>query len=178
MNRQQRKAKSKAEKKAAWIAAGLCSMCGRRPPTKNGKACEECRAYHRNYRAMLREKGMCKCGRLPVPGGRNCELCRANTRKHNRRIRHQCIEAYGGWRCACCGETAPEFLQIDHINNDGAEHRREIGGGNATFWWLIKNGFPEGFQVLCANCNYAKAHYGICPHKKGSKDASPATKAS
>lgn len=73
------------------------------------------------------------------------------------------LAAYGN-ACKCCGETTPEFLQIDHVNNDGAEHRREVGTGNAVYWWLIKNNYPEGFQVLCANCNYAKEFYGGCPH--------------
>jgi hypothetical protein len=33
-------------------------------------------------------------------------------------------------RCACCGETEERFLTIDHINNDGAEHRRKVMGMN------------------------------------------------
>ncbi len=169
-------ATGKARRKAEWVRSGLCSLCGRRPPVTGGKSCEECRAYHRNYRTRLREKGMCKCGRLPMPNGRNCELCRAVTRRHNRNNRRKCIDAYGA-KCACCGERTYEFLQIDHINNDGAAHRREMGNGTSIYLWLIKRGFPLGFQILCANCNYAKAHYGTCPHKKGSKDANPATAA-
>ena len=31
--------------------------------------------------------------------------------------------------------------------------------------WLKNNNFPEGFQVLCFNCNCGKArNKGICPH--------------
>jgi hypothetical protein len=26
------------------------------------------------------------------------------------------------------------------------------------------NEFPDGFQVLCHNCNLAKGYYGECPH--------------
>ncbi len=26
------------------------------------------------------------------------------------------------------------------------------------------NGYPDGFQVLCANCNMAKDRPGGCPH--------------
>lgn len=29
--------------------------------------------------------------------------------------------------------------------------------------WLEANGYPAGFQVLCANCNMAKQSGG-CPH--------------
>ena len=38
--------------------------------------------------------------------------------------KEQVYEAYGGYKCACCGETEPMFLSIDHIDNNGAEERR------------------------------------------------------
>jgi len=53
------------------------------------------------------------------------------------------------------------LLQIDHIEGKGTEHRKSIGiknGGITFYYWLINNGFPEGFQVLCANCNWLKRH--------------------
>ena len=31
--------------------------------------------------------------------------------------------------------------------------------------YLKKNNYPDGFQVLCWNCNLGRAHYGVCPHK-------------
>jgi hypothetical protein len=56
---------------------------------------------------------------------------------------------------------------MDHVENDGAAHRRQIGdGSDALILWLKKNGFPAGFQVLCANCNHGKrVNGGVCPHK-------------
>lgn len=69
-----------------------------------------------------------------------------------------------GWVCACCEEAEPLFLTIDHVNNDGAEHREKIGGSGSLYLWLIRNNFPEGFQTLCRNCNWAK-QFGVCPHK-------------
>ena len=72
-------------------------------------------------------------------------------------------------QCACCEEPHVEFLTIDHIGNDGAAHRkvlRKSGVNGSTFyWWLIKNNFPDGFQVLCMNCNFAKGAFGECPHE-------------
>lgn len=156
-----------ARRKARYKKAGLCTQCGQRAPVEGGKTCEQCRKYYRDYRARLRKKGLCKCGRRPAPGGKNCELCREKTREYNRALRDEVFEAYGGYKCRCCGETHKEFLQIDHINNDGAEHRRSISnkGTIGVYYWLKKHKFPPGFQVLCANCNYAKAHYGYCPHR-------------
>lgn len=101
----------------------------------------------------------------------NLERHRETNRRNDKRLKDQCYEAYGGYVCACCGETEPAFLTIDHMNNDGAKHRREIagvnrGGGKKVYSWLIANNFPPGFQILCMNCNWGKArNNGICPHK-------------
>jgi hypothetical protein len=66
--------------------------------------------------------------------------------------------------CVCCGEKEVRFLTIDHINNDGKNHRKEIRGQIAV--WLKKNNYPQGFQTLCFNCNCGKSiNKGICPHK-------------
>lgn len=65
-------------------------------------------------------------------------------------------------RCACCNESDDRFLTVDHINNDGAEHRKSVSN---IYSWLVRNGFPDGFQILCYNCNCAKGIYGECPHK-------------
>ena len=88
-------------------------------------------------------------------------------RTWNAKLRSDVLEAYGD-ECACCGENEPKFLSIDHPNNDGAEHRRRIGvnSGFHFYLWLRREGFPEGFQVLCHNCNQAKGSYGQCPHEE------------
>lgn len=89
---------------------------------------------------------------------------------HYYRLRHQAIEAYGGYKCACCGQTEPLFLTIDHIENDGAKHRASLGDwrGAKMFRWLRDNGYPKGFQVLCMNCNHGKMrNNGVCPHQEG-----------
>jgi len=81
-------------------------------------------------------------------------------------LRHDAILAYGGYRCACCGITEPFFLSIDHVNNDGGRHRREVGSSTSILHWLRKNRYPPGFQVLCTNCNTGRhRNGGICPHK-------------
>ena len=59
----------------------------------------------------------------------------------NKKLKLEVIMHYGGI-CACCGEDCFEFLQIDHINNDGANHRREIGRGSSVIYrWLIRNNY-------------------------------------
>jgi len=84
-------------------------------------------------------------------------------------IRNEVFGSYGGWKCKCCGETEKVFLTIDHINNDGAIMRKSgihPKGGTSFYAWLRKNNFPEGFQVLCMNCQFGKKlNNGICPHQ-------------
>jgi len=74
------------------------------------------------------------------------------------------FNAYGGQKCACCGETLFEGLSIDHIAGGGAAHRRELQGC-AIYRWLKKNNYPPGFQVLCGTCNMAKRTGDHCPHE-------------
>lgn len=64
------------------------------------------------------------------------------------------LSHYGG-SCATCGIIEPAFLTIDHVNNDGAEHRKRVGS-LTVYRWLIRNEFPAGFQILCWNHNWLK----------------------
>lgn len=81
------------------------------------------------------------------------------------KLRADALEFYGG-KCACCGESEPMFLTIDHVDGGGGNHRREIGNGGAAInAFLRRKGYPkDGFQILCHNCNCAKGFYGACPH--------------
>lgn len=59
--------------------------------------------------------------------------------------------------CVICGEKRLSCLSIDHINNDGAEHRRRLGTGGKNFYkWLKEQNFPEGYQTLCMNDQFIK----------------------
>ena len=85
------------------------------------------------------------------------------------RQRYECIEHYsdGKMNCNCCSENIYMFLEIDHIENNGNKHRKELGNSNLESW-LIRNNFPKGFQILCSNCNHGKyLNGGICPHQPG-----------
>lgn len=70
------------------------------------------------------------------------------------------FEHYGSI-CCICGEADLDVLTVDHINNDGASHRRILFAhrpidGHTFYQWLITNNFPNEFQVLCRNCNWKK----------------------
>lgn len=89
----------------------------------------------------------------------------AQAKQRHRSLKDAAYLAYGGYRCACCGETHPAFLSLDHLANDGCRHRKEIGRGANIYAWLRDNKYPAGFQVLCHNCNHGKhLNGGVCPH--------------
>ncbi len=76
--------------------------------------------------------------------------------------------------CKSCGFNDERALSIDHIDGRGAAHRKQLNGVNLCKW-LVKEGYPEGYQILCMNCQFIKRHeqarYGIawgntCKEKK------------
>jgi len=79
------------------------------------------------------------------------------------------LNHYGN-RCNCCGEVNYKFLTIDHVDNNGAQERREMninraGGSDRLITKILKDNFPGNYQILCYNCNCGKARNGgICPH--------------
>jgi hypothetical protein len=50
-----------------------------------------------------------------------------------------------------------DMLTLDHIRDDGAEHRRNLSRANmAVYWYVKRNAFPDGFQTLCHNHQWKK----------------------
>lgn len=95
----------------------------------------------------------------------NAERMREASRQRLHTLRDAAYVAYGGYVCKCCGEDERMFLNIDHVNNDGAAHRKTVRSTN-IYSWLRDNGYPSGFQILCANCNHGKRmNGGVCPHQ-------------
>ena len=105
----------------------ICKGCGEtkpvseyhRAPESRDRFCSFCKACKNEKMARYRAKS-------DVPG--------AYQRIHRKKIRDLCLSHYsnGTYRCACCGESAYEFLAIDHMNGNGQEHRREIGSKGGT----------------------------------------------
>lgn len=91
----------------------------------------------------------------------------AYTRQKDREQKHEVLLHYSSGSfpvCACCKETHEEFLSIDHIAGNGNKHRKEDPSAVKIYRWLKNHNFPEGFRVLCMNCNHSLGHFGYCPH--------------
>lgn len=97
---------------------------------------------------------------------RNPDKVKEQARQSYLKLKAEVIIHYGEV-CACCGADDLDVLSIDHINGDGAAHRRELRARGEYFGyhWLKTNNFPEGFRVLCLNCNFARGFWGRCPHE-------------
>lgn len=96
------------------------------------------------------------------------EECQARIRRRREVQKNAVFTFYGGQPpiCSCCGESRLEFLTLDHINGGGTKHREQVGGsGSFMYAWIIKNNFPDGFRILCMNCNFSLGIYGYCPHR-------------
>ncbi len=158
---------------------GTCFRCRSECPIDR-RLCDSCRLRVKEWQQQRKLKrlaaGLCLSCTQPVSDGRRyCDhhrrLKNAATKRNNVKVKIEVFAAYGGCSCACCGESELRFLTIDHVNNDGAEHRRQLFGtskqigGSRLYRVLKKQGFPPGFQVLCFNCNVAKGFFGECPHQ-------------
>ncbi len=73
------------------------------------------------------------------------------------KLKMEVLTHYGGGllQCAHCDDKRIDCLSLDHINNDGYEHRKRIGSVN-IYRLLKKQGYPDGYQVLCMNCQWIK----------------------
>jgi hypothetical protein len=94
-----------------------------------------------------------------------CRKCgKAKRFSKTRRLKIKVLMHYGA-KCVCCGESQIEFLTLDHINNDGAKHKRTIKKRGSQFYrWIVQNLYPNFLRVLCWNCNCALGSFGYCPH--------------
>lgn len=132
--------------------------------------CKQCQlGKQKARRAELRSAGLCTCGGVLVVGKKSCQGCldlfKLRARESRKTLRIETLAAYGG-KCTCCGERREQFLTVDHVvpfsQGGGPRNRR---GGPSLYRWLKKEGFPEGFRLLCMNCNCSRSWNGYCPHQ-------------
>ncbi|MBR1750900.1 MAG: hypothetical protein IJ740_08480 [Ruminococcus sp.] len=135
--RDKAKASQKAKERRAWyLAHGICPHCGQNEPQKGYKLCLECRTANNDRRRAnykpeesqserhkaLRErriaKGLCpKCGkRKPEIGYKSCSVCKAKSRaagkrKSRRQGRITTEQRLSGYYCYHCSAELPEWRE-------------------------------------------------------------------
>lgn len=83
-------------------------------------------------------------------------------RDYRIRLKLELLTHYGvSGRAECCwpecGITDMDMLTLDHINDNGAEHRKQLSSSSHTLYSFVKkNNFPPDFQTLCHNHQWKK----------------------
>ena len=121
-------------------------------------------------RLPLETKHCITCGcSIPNRKIKYCSVCGKKARikaqstyhtTYDHNLRTSVLRLLGG-ECKRCGMTDVRVLQIDHINGNGYKERIEqnYDGGNTHYYYkhiLEVNG--DGYQLLCANCNWIKRY--------------------
>lgn len=128
------------------LELGLCPQCGKERDDSR-ITCSACRNRHNKQQRSLRTKS---------------ESVRDREKNIYYRNQAKTIKAYGG-RCTCCGESYLPYLELDHINGGGMEHRKILGlTGHSYYYWFERNNYPPIVQVLCSNCHSAKTRGYQC----------------
>lgn len=126
---------------------------------------EKRKEYQKLYRRRPEEKAKraerSKQERLEDPS-----RIQKNIKAYKVRLKAEVFAAYGN-KCSCpgCNIADPRFLTLDHVNNDGAQHRKKVKSGTQVLLWAKRNNFPPSLRLMCWNCNCARQwNDGICPH--------------
>lgn len=161
-----RKIEQKTRRKR-YIELGLCMTCGKENNTEFNN-CLECgkkmneRTSNWRRNNPIRNKEIKNNSYL-----KNHESILKHAREYSKAYWLKVIIHYGA-KCSCCGETIIEFLTIDHMYEEGHKQRNRLHRqGRTLYLWLVQNNYPEGYQVMCFDCNCGRArNNGICPHKQ------------
>lgn len=153
----------------ASSGSNLCAMCSN--PIQVGDNikgyCRRCyaRVYQRQYRLLsdVSTKNSKTWQKWYYDKG-NAVSVRAKKKIRDAAEKRNVIIAYGG-KCVCCGETAQEFMTIDHIFGCGIKDRKIHGASVNLYRHLRHLGYPKDkYRLLCLNCNFSIGQFGYCPH--------------
>jgi hypothetical protein len=164
--RRRQRATTKRRWRTARRVAGFCHDCGEL--TEPGKSrcarhSEQTAGALKRRRNKRRECGLCeRCDNPADPGKARCARHRKQRSEGIKAIKLEVLSRYGkGGRAVCCwpGCTVsdPDMLTLDHVNDDGAKHRRETGlMGKTLYARLKRQGWPLGYQTLCGGHQWKK----------------------
>lgn len=101
-----------------------------------------------------------------------CKFCYSKNKNVKRKYlrsykKVNALQMVGSGACACCKESNVQFLNIDHINNNGNEERELLGLVGQNMYAAVSDGMREidDLRVLCYNCNCARGNYKFCSHE-------------
>ena len=142
----------------------------RSDPAYRARELERNRQYERRNRAQILPGKRVAQRRRYRENPETRKMMIMAQRRSYQKLRAQLFAGYGD-ACACCGETTPSFLELDHVNGGGAKHYHATGPIR-LYRDVILAGFPPIYRLLCANCNRGRQRNGgICPHREQLSEA-------
>ncbi len=140
------------ERKAEGVKK--CNTCGEVKPLADFNTRNIAKGW---YKSLCRA---CESARFKRYYEANADEMRARQREYHKTWKdkrfEQVLDALGH-ECACCGESNPQALTVDHIHNDGWKEKRGPGrprAGRALWSRIRKEGYPKDrYRILCFNCN-------------------------
>ena len=145
-----------------------CAVCGMDTgKIGNVKFCsDQCRKVSADERGVPLQKLETKRKSQEKYTAKNKEKLKMIKQSYRLRLKYKVLTHYSVEEtpmCARCGQDDVDMLNLDHINDDGAEDRKKMsiagrgaGQGTRSYEAYSASGYPEGLQVLCASCNLKK----------------------
>jgi len=110
--------------------------------------------YKKWYEANKDEARLKKRENMRRYRAENPEKHRAQSRAAKARLRAGIFDVYGEI-CVECGFRDKRALTLDHVLNNGAVEREELGE-RGVYLRAVKEYRPNEYQILCMNCQFIK----------------------
>ena len=135
------------------IKNGLCGLCGK--PKVSKTMCQDCLNALKNRNKFYKES--------------NPKKFKEQQTMYSKKWHREALEKISkdkGIEVKCkCGCSNVEFLEIDHINNDGSIEREKLSGQSFHLAIIKGKRKTDDLTILCKVCNFAK--YCSMKIKKG-----------
>jgi hypothetical protein len=112
--------------------------------------------YRKWYYANLERARALKAENMRRYRAASREKYAARSRRAKRMLREKLLDTFGS-RCVLCGFSDERALTLDHINNNGAEERSELGE-RGVYYRALKPEYQSEYRMLCMNCQFIARH--------------------
>ena len=107
------------------------------------------RDWYERHKATVREK---KAESMRRARAEDPERHAKSSRESKRRRRERLFQAYGRV-CTLCGFDDERALTLDHVLNNGAEERAQLGP-QAVYLRALRPEYRSEYRILCMNCQF------------------------
>jgi hypothetical protein len=112
--------------------------------------------YERWYKKNHEEVKAKKRESMRLLRAKNPEKYAKHSRDAKVKIRRSVLDAFGR-SCAICGFSDERALTLDHILNNGASERKELGE-RVVYYRALKLEYKSEYRILCMNCQFIERH--------------------